>query len=103
MRISDPMNVRADGERLIAFEVKVNETQIFHAQITCEAVLDMTSEDIANGGNEEGEMRRAIELVTKNANRRFTEAIYEKIEAGGIGDAGLPIFLNTLDFRSGAK
>jgi hypothetical protein len=101
MRISDPNNARKHSERIIAFDVKVNEERTVHVQITCEAVLRKTSDAIANG-DPERDMRTAIDLVKANANRRYTNPLYDKIGGGGPddpGDAELPIFLNELDFR----
>jgi hypothetical protein len=91
MRVSNPRNSHKSGERVIAFEVDV-DGKVVSAEITCEAVLKKASAEIT-----ESDEKAALEQIKRD--HEIAYKVAELFRGGHPGDAGLPIFLSTTNYR----
>lgn len=90
MPISYPTNCRLAGARQISFEIDSDGLTIYGA-VTCEAVLGMPSAAI----RAEDELR-ALKLVERD--HSIAREVAARARYGGVGKAGLPVILSSIDF-----
>ena len=90
MQVSYPKNCRRGGVRQINFEVDVKGRTV-HATITCEAVLGMDPKNIHPADEE-----RALKVLEQDYGAALE--VVRRSQEGGTGDAGLPVFLSSINY-----